>query len=225
MPRGRRGVGTDADPRGRHRVARRAKAKASATASSSAAPEPKVPGAKASGPTDSKASGAKASGAKAAAKKVAPKASASKVSDSDDDFAAPPPPPPPAEGAPLSLARPPKRAKRDPRVYVDAIGGSGHVWFDKDYVAPAIGSRAYPNWRFKCPHHDDCFRTLGLGGANIRVVGNLEPLAFLHVWVDTPPSDKGHIKTNPKAADVRAFYNDHLAELQALAAACGAPTE
>jgi hypothetical protein len=245
QPRGRRKEGSDADPRGTHRVARRAKASAKASSSTAPAPKPsgakasgaKASGAKASGAKSSgakasgaKASGAKATGAKATAKKAAPKAPAPKMpaapppppADSDDDFAPAPPPPPPAKVAPLFLGGPPKRAKRYPKKEGWAIGG-GQVFFDKEYVAPVLGARAYSNWRFVCPHHPDCQRTLGFGVANTRNHGNLEPLAFLHAWRDVPPGPRGHRKTHPEQEAVTAFYHDHLAELQALAVACGAP--
>ena len=127
--------------------------------------------------------------------------------------------------APVSADGPaPKRVKRQKKEFVDAIGG-GWVYFDKEYTAPAVGAARYSNWQFKCHHHKDCQRTMGLGKANTRELGDLEPLAYLHVWRDVPPNDKGHVKTHPTPEQVSKFYHDHLPELQTLADHFGAPKE
>ena len=109
---------------------------------------------------------------------------------------------------------------REPRDYIPAIGG-GHACF-REYTAPgALAGTAFAragcdNWMFKCPHHHNCFRTMGLGPTNTRR-GVLEPLAFLHVWRDTPPDpEKGHRKTPVDDALVERFLNENRAALQAM---------
>ena len=58
---------------------------------------------------------------------------------------------------------------------------------------------------------------MGVVRKNIRA-GELEPLAFLHVWRDTPPApDTTHRLTPVPREPVLAYLAEHQAELQALA--------
>lgn len=119
---------------------------------------------------------------------------------------APKPPPPVRRGA---------RAAQVGRDYIPAIGGGG-VCFTEYFP---VNRPSYANWMFQCPHHHNCFRTMGLGPRNTSAHGELEPLAYLHVWRDVPPHpDKTHRNTDvPDRAAVTAFFEAHQPELQALA--------
>ena len=122
-----------------------------------------------------------------------------------------------------SLAPPPKKASPSvakgraapvPRpAKIKALGG-GHVLFH-EFKDPATG-KIYPNWRFWCPHHANCQKTLGVVPKNTRPHGDLQPLATLHVWRDQPPGPKGHIFTSSPPKAVAEFMAKHKAALQSL---------
>ena len=90
--------------------------------------------------------------------------------------------------------------------------GSGRCHF-QEYVQPS--GHVYANWMMECPHHHNCHRVRGLGKNNIKN-GLLEPLAFLHVWKETPPGALGHRPTPPDPVEVLAFLREHKAELEAI---------
>ena len=113
-----------------------------------------------------------------------------------------------------------RRSEReDPRQFVPAIGGTGEVFFvDKTRAVEGV---MYPNWIFRCPHtaaHGRaCQKTRGVVDRNMQA-GELEPLAFLHVWRDTPPQEGNNHRTTPVPRPaVLDFLETHRAELQSLA--------
>ena len=112
-----------------------------------------------------------------------------------------------------------RRAREEERAFVPALGGSGEVFFE-EFLNPSTG-KMYPNWIFKCPHtaaHGaTCQRTMGVVGRNTHA-GELEPLAFLHVWRDTPPAEGKNHRTSPvPRAEVLRYLETHRRELQLLA--------
>jgi len=127
---------------------------------------------------------------------------------------APPVPPPPPKAKAAAAGAIDAGAK-------DAIGGGKALY--KEYRDPHT-AKLYCNWRFYCPykgtpgHPPGCMRTVGVIPKNTRL-GQLEPIAFLHVWRDTPPNIAkygSHRKTPPPPAKVKAFLETHYAELQEL---------
>lgn len=133
----------------------------------------------------------------------------------------PVPPSPEAEfmlGAPKHPGPPPSKAEpRGARRGVqrfDAVGG-GRVSYD-EYHSTTTGN-LYKNCQLFCDCVRGCSRTRGFGPTNTRNLGELEVLAFLHAWRDTPPQPgKSHRQTDPPKAMVTEYYNEHLIELQAL---------
>ena len=131
----------------------------------------------------------------------------------------------PAKGVgAIAIAPPPPKAKAaaaadeaDRVGAIDAIGGGKALY--KEYMDPHT-AKMYCNWRFYCPHKGlpghppGCMRTLGVIPKHTSL-GVLEPIAFLHVWRDTPADlAKGHRKTPPPKAAVKAFLEEHRAKLQ-----------
>ena len=126
---------------------------------------------------------------------------------------------------PAAIAPPPKAAAT-PAVAddfarmpaIDAIGPGKALY--KEYRDPHTLA-LYRNWRFFCPHKGPghgagCMRTVGVIPKNTRW-GELEPIAYLHAWRDTPPDlAKGHRKTPPPKAKVKAFLDAHTPQLQAM---------
>ena len=129
------------------------------------------------------------------------------------------PAPPPAKAKAKAKAKGVGRGPRgDPRPFIPAIGG-GEVFFE-DYV-PGEGRRGYANWIFRCPHHHGCQRTMGMGPRNTTPHGELQPLAYLHIWRDTPvdPAKRNHRTADIPPArfhEVPTFLEEHRDELQAL---------
>ena len=79
----------------------------------------------------------------------------------------------------------------------------------------------YPNFQISCPREDhahvDCMRTRGDIPKHRLMCGDVEVLAFLHVWtqVEVKPG-KNHPMTFPKPKDVAAYAEAHRDELLAL---------
>ena len=147
----------------------------------------------------------------------------------DDELVVPPPAPP----GPHLAAPPAVKAKgkgygrgkgEERRKWKTAIGGSGEVFF-KEFFDVSTGT-TYPNWIFKCPHcprRINCRRTCGLVAKNMRA-GELEPLALLHVWRDTPAEPgKSHRNTPVDRDAVLAFLAAHGGELQDLTDSFASP--
>ena len=194
-------VGGDDDPRGESRPALSdAPAKAAAPMAPPKAKAPsKAPAPKA--PPKAKAPTAKAGGASSSS-------GLGGAASAPDEFVLVAAPKPHAKGRA-------GRVRRDARPFIPAIGG-GEIYFD-EYAGPASsGAKAFNNWIFKCPHHAGCQRVMGDGIKNTSRHGHLEPIAFLHVWRDTPPGEKRHRLTDPLPEDVDNFHDAHKEELQAL---------
>ena len=86
-----------------------------------------------------------------------------------------------------------------------------------DYSAP--GRKAYPNYQIVCAQcaPAECKRTRGDLVEFKKSSGEIEPLAYLHVWERTPAREgKAHNRTGPKQADVVIFAETHREELTAL---------
>ena len=115
-------------------------------------------------------------------------------------------PPAPAAGA--------RRRKGEKKAFMPAMGG-GEVFYEA-FREFGFG-KLYKNWKFRCPHHPSCERIVGVISRNTLAHGELEPLAYLHVWRDVPPGPRGHRLTDAAPADVAAFYDAHELELKNLA--------
>ena len=75
--------------------------------------------------------------------------------------------------------------------------------------------KAYKNWMFQCPRHENCMKTRGVGAFSEKAHGELEPLAFLHAWRDMEvPPTKSHRQCNPSK---EAVADQVVANLTALA--------
>ena len=107
--------------------------------------------------------------------------------------------------------RPP--AKRTPKIFIAAIGG-GRVNYT-EYPDRHTG-KIYANWTFECPHHHGCSRVMGTSKKNTTPHGFLQPLAFLHVWRDVCPTERGHRLTPVKQEPVSKFFEEHEEELMAI---------
>ena len=118
-----------------------------------------------------------------------------------------------------------KAKSRGGKVLVPAVG-EGFVYYD-EYRAP-LKLEPTGNWAFHCKREGcpkDCKRTLGVVRRNMRLLDHeLEPLAFLHAWRDcTIDPKKGHRKSHPTDEAVKRYFEEHLDELEALAAVFGLP--
>ena len=156
---------------------------------------------------------------------------------------APPPPapplPPPTEGsseedvvdlavAPVPQPKPePKthakaRARRDTVPdFHDGIGGL-QVRYEGSYDAPGADPGKFLNWQIKCnnpDHKKGCMKKRHVTPLNTKRHGPIEPLAYLHAWVPTPPPPGGThtcLACKPSQDAVDAFVEAHRGELQAL---------
>jgi len=138
-----------------------------------------------------------------------------------------PPPPDDPSGATLSGADPiiggapapaPKPERQNlGRDWKDGLFGSKVQY--KEYPAPG-GKRVYRNYIIKCTNPDHppgCHKTKGRYPAAMNNHGEVEPLAWLTAWLDTPIGPKGkHNLTDPAEEDVDAIVNSNLAELEDL---------
>ena len=156
----------------------------------------------------------------APAKAKTPKAAKAKAASASVDPTASPPPEIDFAGPAGDAAHggaPPvpvvERTVRTPKKFVNAIG-LGRVNF-MEYPDKHTG-KIYANWTFVCPHHHNCQRVMGTGRKNTTPHGALQPLAYLHVWRDTPPDDRTHRLTPADDRAVTTFFNDHEAELTAI---------
>ena len=117
-------------------------------------------------------------------------------------------------GAALVPVQPPATRTRQPGEKFPGLFGSTLVW--NNFKTPQ--GVMYPNFKIKCVrNHPDCWKTCGLTPRNTRVFGNVEPLLFLHDWLDYEGTNgKKHTLQNPPAERVAAFERTHGAEIRAL---------
>jgi len=136
----------------------------------------------------------------------------------------PPPPPPPDENEEEedrivagsdAIALAPKRRKLG-RNWVDALCGAQIQY--TEYKPTAATKKPYKNYIIKCIRHtSSCTKTCGRNAKNTGVFGELQPLVFLHAWLDVPDNpDKSHGLVDPDPAAVAAFVEAHRGELEAL---------
>ena len=94
----------------------------------------------------------------------------------------------PGEGGGIREARErlrgPRSVAKVKRLYRPFFGGS-EVWYDPLYQPPS-GAAAYSTWMFRCAKHPQCARARTTVAANTARHGRIEPLAFLHAWLDLP---------------------------------------
>ena len=111
----------------------------------------------------------------------------------------------------------PSRRRRPPRRDDAADFFAGFqdtlVKYEDNYTPPGKTER-YVNWTMKCKYHDDCYRTRGVTPFNTRHFGELEALAFLHAWTETPfdagtSKYKSHRLQPPTPASVETFFHEH----------------
>ena len=139
----------------------------------------------------------------------------------------PPPPLPPPPGGPeeeseedqiivgsVAAVPPPKRRKLG-REWKDGLFNAQISY--KAY-AQVEGGKAYRNYIIKCTHcPGTCSKTAGRVAKNMRKHGELEPLAFLHSWLEVEATeDKAHTLCDPSADAVDAFLANHEDELKDL---------
>ena len=96
--------------------------------------------------------------------------------------------------------------------------GIGHrARFDPDYVTPG-GVRFTSNWQIKCLnplHPRRCFKKRHINADSTSRCGDIEPLAFLHVWAAGEGRDgKPHSRTDTAIEDVVAYAESHGEELR-----------
>ena len=135
----------------------------------------------------------------------------------------PPPPVPEPVGPPehRNRGRGPLRARR---LFVPWQAG-GEVFFDKDYQEPRSGI-VYSTWMLQCPRHERCLKKTRIGPRTTRMFGPIEPLAYLHAWLELPDGAPGwdHVGAEVPADLVRAkmevpgnvdFYNRTMLQFDA----------
>ena len=84
------------------------------------------------------------------------------------------------------------------------------MWYDSLYQHPS-GAAAYSTWMLKCdrPGHVDCLKNKTTVAANIRRHGIIEPLAFLHSWLEMPEeAGTPHSLQKVNVAMVDAYARD-----------------
>jgi len=102
--------------------------------------------------------------------------------------------------------------------WTDGVGGY-RVRFDPDYVTPG-GIRFSANWQIKClnPHHRRrCAKKVHVSAGSTSRCGDIEPLAFLHVWGEMPVDDNAespHSRQPPPEDAVVAYAAAHGEELR-----------
>ena len=94
------------------------------------------------------------------------------------------------------------RARREdaPEFFVGMDGFE--VKYDAAYVHPVLKTRLSPNWKIRCrnpDHPKSCKQSKHVFAASTKRFGEVEVLAFLHAWADTPPAPgKSHSLADPK---------------------------
>ena len=117
---------------------------------------------------------------------------------------------------PKPKAQPASTRRRDRRevTWLASVIPGHHVSYDE---WPLTGGGTYCNFIMKCNSHTPCKKTRGAHFT--KKLGELEPLAFLHAWlqVDWNPCCLGtHAQLNPSPEAVAAVLSDHEFALQEL---------
>ena len=110
----------------------------------------------------------------------------------------------------------PRRVRPDKPQWQDSIMGF-KVRFDPAYVVPRTGVRFSPNWQIRCtnPEHGACVKKRGETPSSTSTYGPVEPLCYLHAWLDVPPAPgKTHSNTNPPMESVHRFAAAHGGALE-----------
>ena len=114
-----------------------------------------------------------------------------------------------AGSASRAVPRPAARRTPQSRGYLPAVGG-GECFFEA-YTGGSTG-KPYANWILKCPKHQNCQKTRGVGSFSTKRYGELEPLAHLHAWRDMDvPAHNTHRLCNPLAAEVDRQMDSNMA--------------
>ena len=118
---------------------------------------------------------------------------------------------------PLALARPRGSTAGQHEKTCDGLTPGTEITY-KDYQTP--GGKSYPNYSItctRCPPGECPGRTRGDLPQFKAMSGDIEPLAYLHMWeAMVVPSGKRHNKQNPKSAAVASFAEENRDALTAL---------
>lgn len=80
-------------------------------------------------------------------------------------------------------------------------------------VVDASRLDTYNRWRVKCPAHDDCFKHRNRGPRQTKRHGELEPIAYLGVWLskaDMYATKQMHLsRCHPTHAQIDAYLKEH----------------
>jgi len=84
------------------------------------------------------------------------------------------------------------------------------------YTHPVLLT-TYTNWILKCPRHHRCYKKRLILPNHTKTYGDLEPVAYLHAWIDMDPMKEGQSHSrgcNPKLDLVSAYMAGHRDEVQ-----------
>ena len=131
----------------------------------------------------------------------------------------PSPPAPPAaldgeqdeDGIKLGGVVPAPKRRKVGREWKDALCGTKITY--KEW--PVAGRKPYRNYIIQCKRcSGGCHKTCGQNANNIANHWELEPLAFLHAWLDVEvPEGSRHSLADPDAGSVGRFLAEHEEEL------------
>ena len=93
------------------------------------------------------------------------------------------------------------------------------VRFDPEYTTPK-GVQFKANWQIKCVYPGcprGCHKTRSVTDAFTAAAGDIEPLAYLHKWTETPADEnKTHGRTDPRQEEVVAMAEARRDAFQAV---------
>ena len=115
-----------------------------------------------------------------------------------------------------------RRANRRDVGWKDGLGGL-RVRFDGTYATPD-DTAFTANYQIKCNQHAGrCIKKRHVTAGSTAACGEIEVLAFLHVWAAGPViPGKSHSNSPPDQAEVVAYAEDHREELEELVRVCNA---
>jgi hypothetical protein len=93
------------------------------------------------------------------------------------------------------------------------------VFLESEYTVPGKDKKMV-NWMLQCPRHGGtCQKSRYVGPGSIDEFGAIEPLAYLHAWIDEEADPgKTHRAKKPNPANVRRIAEDNRAALEAIVA-------